>query len=374
MKKNILFVGFNKKYHNPNFSVTLESLSSFLNFSYYGPGYSDFSDLEIGINKWVENQKESFDYIITDTFVFEYENIITRPNRFNGTVTYFKEKEYDKWASKLKEYFIKSKMTKFLIANWDYYNISITKINEIKLNKIFIIGTDMSLMGSYKNVITNYKHTNNWFKFVNDYPQFIISSPHFVSYGEINRTKLSNRKYNLFVPGTTYKNRKEAINKLKLKRKKIYWINKLNKYLYYFIMRNPTRNIMDYFNFNYNNLISETKYCFTDGSEFKYPVRKYFEIPSKSTVLICIPFFGMEKLGFKHNHNCIMINDIIELPEIINNMNDDLAQKIADNGREFVEEKHSVKSRIKQWKSSFKLIENEGFKGSTWIDGNYVNL
>jgi hypothetical protein len=103
------------------------------------------------------------------------------------------------------------------------------------------------------------------------------------------------------------------------------------------------------------------------------PVRKYFEIPGKGTLLVCSRFYGMEHLGFKHMVNCIVIEKLEDIVDVLKiDMTE--AQRIARNGLALIKENHSSLARAKQWKSSFDLIIKGEFLGSTWENGKYINI
>ena len=57
-------------------------------------------------------------------------------------------------------------------------------------------------------------------------------------------------------------------------------------------------------NSQFINRIRNTKFVYTCGSMMKFPVTKFFEIPSQSSVLICDEFYGMRHLSSK-NHSII---------------------------------------------------------------------
>jgi hypothetical protein len=373
-KKRILYIGFNKKYSNPGYEPPIDVLATIMDMDYFGPGFSTPYELDNGIEEYIKTLNLSYDYVICDALVFEYENIRNRKNRFGGTALFFENKLYDKYAPILKTFFLDNKYQKLLLSNWDYYNISTEIIDEIINNKIIIIGTDKSVMKAYAEDQSTYNTTNNWYDFSRRFPERIISSPHFLANYEFNRTPLFSRDIFFDVPGTEYAERKEVMRLTKLKRTKHFRLQKILNFIFFFLRRKPNRDILNFFNNRFNNKISNTKICYVSGSSLEYPIRKYFEIPGKGTLLVCSSFTGMVSLGFRNKVNCIILNELTEVNNILKNYNEFECQSIASNGLKLIEQKHSFRARVEQWKSSFLLIENGAFNGSTWVNGEYINL
>lgn len=372
---NFLYIGFNKRSRFRFLDITLDALGQIGNVYRYGYGFSTEEELAIGIDAWIQKYSISIDFIVCDSWVFECQNIIKREKPFKSAALYFKEEDYYNNAEKFKNYFLSCNYKRLFIANWDYYNLQRETLDFITQNKVYVLGCDKSVNALLNPNEVKFKITNNWYEFSNHYYSHIISANHFLSDNEFNYTPLADRSTKFGIPGTGYAERKKASKLVGLNKTTRYWKAKafsfmLNKLI---LTLKSKRDIISIFQSSFDNRISNTKICFTSGSELEVPVRKYFEILGKGTLLVCIKFHGMQHLGFRHMENCIIIKNIEDIVTALE-IDMKVAQRIARKGLALIKEKHSSTARVKQWRSSFDLIMKGEFNGSTWVNGKYIDI
>jgi hypothetical protein len=125
--------------------------------------------------------------------------------------------------------------------------------------------------------------------------------------------------------------------------------SKLAKYLHRFcdvkISCSSIFGIYPLTNKQYVDTISRSRYYFSGGIYDRFIPPKYYEAASYGC---CIVTFDMECLaicGFEHNVNCIVINSLDEIADIIDS---DRYIHIGENARQFIQDNHTVKVRAKQ--------------------------
>ena len=108
--KRLLFLGFNKKYVNPYTETILRILGSIMDVCFYGLGYSNQEDLDLGIEKWIALQ-EDFDFIMTDGSVVLSSEVnvnVDENSLFSMDIINFTPKgNYFKHASEFYSFFMK---------------------------------------------------------------------------------------------------------------------------------------------------------------------------------------------------------------------------------------------------------------------------
>ena len=119
--------------------------------------------------------------------------------------------------------------------------------------------------------------------------------------------------------------------------------------------------------------IVDSKYAFTCGSLFAYPVRKFFEIPALGSVLITPECNGFEALGFRDGHNAILCKpeNLIDVEKRLA-ADPDMAQSIADAGRKLIGERHTVEVRAAQLRMAFTMALNGDWHGAEWRAGELI--
>ena len=388
MRLCVLYIGINRSYVNPTTDNILSAIGEFTDCYRYGPGYVSEQVLEQGIDAFIQ-QKGGVDLLITDSQILEVEELSSNPYLFQNEAIYFEKRLYHTFAKAMKDYFVKAKMTKIFIANWDYYIVSkkqvadlindphLLVISHVDKNTSFSV-EEVNHIGNkmIKDILKEYPNRNSfWHKFITDYQHKIISMPNCVGHQNFIFTPIANRKYRYSVPGFPYAERvkaRELFNNSEwmyhYKMEFLFLVEKVSRKLH---LPRP-KNWGKMQNERLFSRVSNSKMCFTSGAVTRTPIAKYFEIPASGSVLICQKFAGFENLGFRNGVNCFVAEDIVELKFILNNYNLEEYQRIADEGQKLVWRLHTDYARTQQLKICFEKIVLGKFNGSFWANGSYV--
>jgi len=388
MRLRVLYIGINRSYVNPTTDHILNAMSELTDFYRYGPGYVSEKVLEQGIESFIM-QKGSFDLLLTDSMIIESEKLICNPYLFENDATYFPKRLYHTYVRSMKDYFVKAKITKLFIANWDYYVVSekqveylindpnLLVISHVDKNSSFSV-EEVNRIGNkmIKDIFKEYPNRNTvWHNFITDYQHKIISLPNVVGRQNFVYTHIANRKYRYCVPGFPYTER--------IKSRKLYnkseWIYHY-KMEFLFLLEKVSRKAHMQRPHNWGKIqnerlfsrISNSKICFTSGAVTRTPIAKFFEIPASGSVLVCQKFAGFENLGFRNRVNCFVSEDLEEINSVLNNYNIEEYQRIASEGQNLVWRLHSDYARTQQLKICLEKISLGQFNGSFWENGSYI--
>ena len=378
--KRILYLGFNKKYLNPHSETILRILGSFMNLSFYGPGYSNQEDLDLGLKKWIDQQDE-FDFIVMDGSVAlspEIDKDIDENSLFFWDIIDFIPKgNYLKHASEFHSFFMNSSHKKIIFANFDPYNIKQTTIDSFIKSKAYIIDFGgHQLYDSLKSInekyeLKKFKANDNWYNFLKKHEERIIVVPHTIGSLEFDFTPIALRKNKFTVIGAGYPERKQASKLLPLQMRFNIFIIKIKGFFLSKLKRKMTIRKMALYQSSYFKRITDSQLSYCSGGPLLYPVRKYYEIPARGSVAIGRQCSGFNDLGFIDGVNFIVAHNNIELKVSLKKYTLNELQKIADQGRKLIWEKHSDWARREQLKETFNLIFKGKFKGNYWDKGEY---
>jgi len=391
MKRKILFIGINQRYMNATNSLLPAVIQRVGDVFFYGPGFVGKNTLDQGVERYIEkiggvdfiiitaqclikfdiNRFEK--YLIRYTAVFN-SGIIT--TLFLDDVRRFCKNNQKKVICGISEvdphvtpqstldallehseYFM-GWGNGFLNAKGDMEAVAEEGYIQKKLKK----GFELGLMDEFVD-----KHFSR-----------VINLGHFVSDSEFYWGNLSARKYDVAVPGSRYERRQKTIEKIK-QMHNVSLAN--NSYKYYFkiadrLHLNPYSNFycVNLYNLFFQQELSNSKACITEGGANNHPVRKFFEISAAGSLMICWPSVGFEMLGFRDGVNCIYIKSINEIIKIIEMIKDNIEhfQPIASEGRKLVLTKHSVSARASQLSQVLEKINQGNYNGSFWKDGDFI--
>ena len=383
-KKRALYIGFNREYVNRYLELTLNVFGSIFDLDFYGPGYNSEEEIKIGLENWLNN-RDDYNVIFSDPLIPYCEVSWTKEkfdNSFKMNHIYFSFDQFNNYIKSYRSFFKKTNIKKVAICIYDYYVIDDSVIDYLKSSKCFVIDVfGKNLHKPYEelrkiygdSVFFNRKLLNKWYDFEEDNSEKIISFPHAVYSSEFHYSPLEKRKYEFNVVGVLYPERKEATKVLGLTQRCIILIQYIKAFINIKLGLNRVNQlkINVYFE-KYNRLIQNSKLVYCSGSPLLYPVRKFFEIPSKTTVAIGWPCVGFEHLGFKHDVNFIVAKNNIEIENALNTYSIEKLQSIADQGFKLIRDQHSISARTHQMQQTFDLIFGGKFYGSFWENGNYV--
>ena len=188
--KKVLFLGFNQRYISPYTETILNVLGSIMKISFFGPGYSNQEDLDLGIEKWID-QKEEFDFIMIDREVALFSQVDTNYDETksfsNSIISFNREGNVLKPASELYHFFMDCSYNKIIWANFDPYIIEQITIDVFIKSKAYILDLGgYQLFDSLETINKRYNRkkfkkvssfpnpNDNWFNFLKQYKERVI--------------------------------------------------------------------------------------------------------------------------------------------------------------------------------------------------------
>ena len=367
---NYFYLGFNRKYINPWTDQILKIFQQTRNITKCGPGFK--KDIQF----FLSNMNKC-DCLVVDSLILESEKFLNSRRPFGSSSYDGDMKGFKSDLLQMRKIFEGFKKKIIFIANLDYYSASKDLTKYISENNIYVISmSDFNTTFKHdeankSEMKINYaKSTNNWFNLVNERKDLIISCPHFIDSNEFSTRKLSDKNFYFDIPGVMYEDRANAKKYLNLTGRLRHSYYEIKRNLIFLVNRLQGKLSLDRINKlnrQFLNRIRNTKFVYTCGSMMKFPVRKFFEIPSQSSVLVCDKFYGMNHLGFKESDNFISIEQFQKNSPMKN------YQMISESGYKLIKFYHSSDARLEQLSKCFNLIENQKFLGSYWLESKYVS-
>ena len=122
--------------------------------------------------------------------------------------------------------------------------------------------------------------------------------------------------------------------------------------------------------------IKHSKFSFTCGGTPGYFIRKFLEIPTAATVMICPEYEFLKRLGIHKYLNYIPFDPIEEnlrdLETRLQKQSQDDFTEIIQNTQQLLQNNHSISARTKQLQKALSQIEKNDFMGSFWEDGEFI--
>lgn len=394
-KPNVLFLGLNVRYMNATSSLWISVLGKIFNVHCYGPGFVDSKILDGGIEKYVDSIG-GVDFIFA-THYHCFNMRLERINRFLINYTARARKSVAVTSEFMDDStsFLRRNKARVccILTEVDPHVTQQSELDEcLRHANYFVLWGKgfLNAKGDMSTVVHEYyiqMKLAKGFKlgslddFANANSSNIINLGHHVSDNEFYWGGLATRKYDVSVPGTGYYRRQKFIDELN----KLPISVNMAKLRYRFIYKvadklflKPYSNfyMVHLYNLAFQQVLSQSKICVTDGGANNFPVRKFFEIPAAGALMICWPAEGLELMGFKHKINCYFVRKEEEaiqiIQDVIQNPND--FEHIASAGRDLVLMNHSTSARAVQFGEAFRRIQAGTFNGSSWQDGRFVCL
>lgn len=353
------------EYVNPTDGLTKNLLLELADeLEIYGFGYVSEDTLKIGLQKYII-ERGPFDLIFTNERVLFSKNAqiwieaskrdLKKSHLCHFNFEIVTEALVSEINNTLSLY--DDKLVIFMLQT-DFYNFRLSSeklLSDFSNARIISFGKDLI---SPINELTGLKHEtflknpqDTWYNFAVKNNGRICSVPHFISISEIFWGDISNRKYDLAVPGVLYYARKEIVKIAKKEHIKLApsYTRNFNIAARLGINIYGSKLGIEICKILFNQNIKTSKTAFTCGSALKWPLRKFFEIPALGTALICIPFKNALDHGFINNETCFTIKDTEDFKSVYNEIIADTQklEKVASAGRDMIIELHSVKARSK---------------------------
>lgn len=207
--------------------------------------------------------------------------------------------------------------------------------------------------------------------------------PHCIDENEFVPIGARPKRWDVIVPGISYRFRKEASDHL-VDRTDISLGSiggPLQRLLYWATSDYRIQQHIDltgWFHRRFRNKVAASRVAVTCDGSVGYAIRKFFEIPAFGTMLAARFFPNMEALGFRDQVNCFAIEDqaLDRLDEIIAFAKSDSheAEGIVKAGQEMVRELHSATMRARQLLALLEALCKKRLGASQWCDGRQIIL
>ena len=378
--KKILYLGTNRLYINKNMEVVTSLMKSVGDTYFYGPGYSTHDDLEKGVRDFAE-KFGPFDFVFIDSIVLFSDLNTGQDNPLKGSYNYFAIDTVQKTYKDMVSFYLNPKGAanhRIFYPNFDPYNMTSQVKDRLEMSEAYLFTRDPKFwlkkeeMADLKQEAFADKVNDRWVDFISSNKQRIISFHGTVMDTDFRYHPIEEKEFDVGVFGVEYFSRKIAIKNLdssnyKISKQATGYRRKLKSFLFRSFR---SRELLSLYQDSFQRSIEDTKMAYTCGSALGYAIRKFVEIPSKGTLLLCKPFKGFNHAGYVNNLNCIVlepenINEVVE--EMLQNPKE--LQKIAKAGQAMVLEKHSYTTRLKQADLMLDRIQEGTFRGTEWING-----
>ena len=371
-----IYLGVNKFYANPNFSLIPLLFGSAIETEYYGPGYSSSTELDRGLEYFLKVRPE-FDFVVTDADTLFWS--IFGNQVLKSAVIAFDQKFMKNFHTETLKYLRSGLSNVIVYTNCDYYHLPSRAIEILQEIEPILITRDAGFWSPISELEELRKEkffpkaNDNWFDYITKVPSKIISMPGVISESEFCYNPLEARKFDISIPGVQYFQRKiasEIASKLPFKVLKGEFRRKI---ISRSVQYTGSKMLQKLYQDTFVQSIEATKICFTCGSGLKYPLRKFLEIPARGGLLFCCPFNGFREFGFEDGVNAV-VTDPFKMEDKLDYYLDNLqtAQEIARRGQDMILKKHSFSSRVIQLQKTLIRIHDAEFTGSVWDNGEYV--
>ncbi|MBM3349149.1 MAG: glycosyltransferase family 1 protein [Betaproteobacteria bacterium] len=391
-RRKILFIGFNIRYLNPTSSLWVAVMRRVFNLHFFGPGYVDSKILSDGVERYLEIIGD-VDFIFTNHY-FCFKNKSERLNQFlNNFTATLSENIFvsQRFLDDTKLFLQKNRhRVCCFLTEVDPHVTEQSNLDECLRHAAYFImwgegflnpTADFSAVAEEKYIQKKIKKgykLGSLDNFASANRSNIINLGHMIADHEFYWGALANRKYDVSVPGSRYYRRKKIIDMIDGSSLKFNMVQPRYSIVYKFVQRlsmKPYSNfyLINLYNLLFQRVLSQSKICITDGGANNYPVRKFFEIPAAGALMLCKPAEGLGLLGFKHRTNCLFIQDIAEVIEIVQEicLNLDRYEHMARACQDLVLQNHSTTARAVQLSEAFERIYAGTFNGSSWQDGSF---
>ena len=381
-KPRALIFSIKRNYINPSFNILLKVLSEVFEVTFYGPGYDEVRYLDNDLYE-VYNQLGPFDAVFIDQWLYSNPERHVLKTLFTSRSLNF-TKSARKYADNVDfgKGFSKIPVDKFLFSWIDLYSCTKEEGDDLKDFPGYIFGCPLYLAAPNSLLEENqskekfpFTATDYYEKSLSDRERDIIPFCHVIEDKEI-KLNSSIWKVDISVPGFPYYERKLIYNYLK-NEAKLNVLQKQNMQSYIeniacrlpinFTNKKPYIFIQQKF---FRKLIRQSFCSYTDGSQFDYPLRKFFEIPALGSILLARPFHNCHKMGFKDRENFFNVSasNILDIYSELR-QNPEYANQVRNNARNLIIKSHSKDAWVGYLSEIWGAIKAGSFYGCEWENG-----
>jgi hypothetical protein len=382
----ILYLDVGGRYLNPTNSYLPAMLKLHHEVALFGPGLCCDAEIAAGLEAFVDKHGD-FDFVISTQAHWEigeagcawYDRFMYPQHSKDALIRFADEANA----------FMKRTAVRRIISltNRDVYSITQAQIDEIQAVDGHYIAwargfikpqDDLDRFKDEKFYARRVgkKPFGLWYDLTESHHARFINFGHFIGLHEFDWRPLGGRSQAALVPGVAYVRRGEVKKQLRSAglTRGSRWVNHLITAADRAGLRPYGRPLIhQIYNMRFVNEIANTRYAYTDGSGFDYPIRKFFEIPALGSLLLCTPCAGFSDLGFVDGKSAVAAGpeDVVDKITRLER-EPEAAQAIADAGRQLMWDRHSIRARAEQMTRCLEAIRSRSFAGSIWRNGEFV--
>lgn len=416
----LLVLDINMEITNPMWNNFKNAFSYEFDVKKFGPGYVSEETLKQGLLKYIE-KNNGFDLILVTNYFLvsaigtEWGDLSFSYLLHRVNVPRYNILEMERYGTKIVKELEQCKdVKKILMFTSDVAYLSKSRADKIRklLNQGYYIlwwGLQFATQKFSEKYFCGALMTMEHLKICEEYYEQVISiPPAAVNEDNIEFSELEARKYDWIVAGNIkgYPSREKVQKLLKaegynlwnedeLRTELIYRSSKITNFqkLQYrnwaeriianigndckekntFMPVHLSSKELGGFREQYRESLKNVKYAYMNGGPANFLVGKYMEVPASGAVMVGDMVYGLKEMGFVSGKH------IIELPiekinkkaidEISNNI--DYMQKISDNARKLVIEKHTFRNRAHSLKKACERILEGTYRGGYWEEGEF---
>lgn len=381
----VLFTDINAKYINPTSSLIPALLKTGHEVVFFGPGFVSAEKIRLGVERFCD-EHGPFDFLITTRHCWQFDEHQAEFYKKN-TAGITDVSDFSAFFADMAAFIRKAEFPVVIfLTSLDVYAISRQTIEDLENKNYYLVTwangfsaplADLKVF-EQEEFFQRKKNTHEfglWHDFVDRNSDHFINLGHFVGPNEFHWKPLEGRKNKVIVPGQAYHRRKEVVQRLKKEGFSVAttsynrWFAILNRLGF-----SPYANFIgnSVYNLLFQQAIFNSRFAYTEGYGYERPIRKFFEIPALGAVLLATPCIGWKELGFRDRENMLAVSTQ-EVGDAIHwlDRSPEVAQEIADEGRDHVWRRHSLRARATQFTACLEAIKNGNYSGSYWQDGGF---
>lgn len=379
----VLFLDANVRFMNPTRNLWPAVLRSAAETDFFGPGYTSSHSLSLGL-EWFMAEREPYDFVLASEHVLFSDAASWSIDNYTRSYGLAMPVSHLETLPNLLESFsrLSDSIRVTTLMESDFYNFSPWQTSRVDAMSDLVVGWGEQFVLPVNELpwarpeAFPVEMTDTWATFARLNRDRILPLPHFVGSDDFASKPMSRRPYDLVVPGARYASR-EALREGVSESASIRTLRLAGRAARWTAMKTRSQRVVDAAHglsrWSYQRELFNAKSAFADGSQLKYPVRKFFEIPAAGALLLCEPCSGFEDLGFIDQVNCSVepVEELIARGGVPRVMDVD-RQAVASAGQDMVAEKHSLEKRSRQLRDALILMLAGHFQGARWDRGELI--
>jgi hypothetical protein len=388
LKPKALVVHPDVSFINPTTKLWPSLFRSTCEAVFFGTGFQSSDVLCQGLNRFVERQADAFEIVVVSEQVSNpagREDPVRRARFLQRNYGYSERdarlflKHKDQWLSDALGLGLP---TIFTFLEFDPYRVKPEWIEVVQAADPYVLGWGEEFVRPTNELehlheeVFAFKATDSWHQLLSGRQHSVISMPAFVGRDELCFRRISDRKRDWSVLGTSYSARRAAREVLSREgesmagafhARSVAVLDRITggRIGHPIVRRWAQR--------GFQAALQRSRASYTCGSGLEYPVRKFFEIPAAGALLVARGFPSLTKLGFRSGENFIAaepgeLGDISG--ELLRNSLE-VVQALASSGQHLVMNCHTEDARAAQLEVVIPRLLDGTFRGSYWEDGRF---